>query len=178
MGSESMAVKSKGYLKSITQLLNRKYQVVFEMEKPLEYKADELLTIEVKQYRKGRSLNANAYFHVLVDKMAKVNKITATAQKNMLLSDYGALDAETFLVMKDSIDYLELDYLHLRPTTQTKLGNDNELYRYYRVIKGSHEYDTKEMSQLIDGTVSECKELGIDTMTHDELEHMKGLWNG
>jgi len=36
---------------------------------------------------------------------------------------------------------------------------------------------TKEMSELIDGTVSEARELGIDTRTPDEIERMKQLWN-
>jgi hypothetical protein len=36
--------------------------------------------------------------------------------------------------------------------------------------------NSKEMSELIDGTVSEAKELGIDTRTPDEIERMKALW--
>ena len=37
-------------------------------------------------------------------------------------------------------------------------------------MRGSHTYDSKEMSRLIDGTVSEAKELGIETMPLDELK--------
>jgi hypothetical protein len=37
-------------------------------------------------------------------------------------------------------------------------------------------YDTKEMSVLIDGIVSEAKELGIETLTPDELERIKSAW--
>lgn len=33
------------------------------------------------------------------------------------------------------------------------------------VMRGSHTYDTDEMAKLIDGTVYEAKELGIETMT-------------
>lgn len=41
---------------------------------------------------------------------------------------------------------------------------------------GSHTYDTKEMSRLIDGIVSEAKELGIDTRTPEELSLMLEEW--
>ena len=37
-------------------------------------------------------------------------------------------------------------------------------------------YDTKEMSVLIDGTVADAKELGIDTITPAELQEMKERW--
>lgn len=42
---------------------------------------------------------------------------------------------------------------------------------FYR-IKGSSQYNTREMSRLIDGLVSECKECGIETLTPEELERM------
>lgn len=43
-------------------------------------------------------------------------------------------------------------------------------------MRGSHTYNTAEMSKLIDGTVSEAKELGIETMTPDQIEEMKQKW--
>ena len=48
---------------------------------------------------------------------------------------------------------------------------------HYKIYKGSSEYDTKEMSILIDGVVSECEALGISTMTPNELEVLKNNWN-
>jgi hypothetical protein len=44
------------------------------------------------------------------------------------------------------------------------------------VMRGSHTYDTREMSRLIDGTVEEAKELGIETLTPEQLERMKASW--
>jgi hypothetical protein len=43
-------------------------------------------------------------------------------------------------------------------------------------MRGSHTYDSREMSRLIDGTVSEAKELGIETLSPAELERMKQQW--
>ena len=170
--------KSKGHLKFVSTLASGKYQVLFELDKPITYKHDDLLNIEVKKYRKGRSLNANAYFHVLNDKLSEVLTNTRNAQKNILMGRYGAIDKELGAILQlDEIDYLELENLHLRPTDITKTFESGKLYRAYQVLKPTHLYDSKEMARLIDGTVSECKEVGIDTMTTRELEEMKDRWN-
>lgn len=41
---------------------------------------------------------------------------------------------------------------------------------------GSSTYDTKQMSVLIDGVVSECQELGIETLPPDEIQDLKNRW--
>ena len=46
-------------------------------------------------------------------------------------------------------------------------------YHHYALIKKSRDYDSKEMSVLIDGTVSEAQEMGIETLPPAELEAMK-----
>ena len=46
-----------------------------------------------------------------------------------------------------------------------------------QVYYGSSTFNTKEMSVFIDGIVSECKELGIETLTSEELERMKAAWS-
>ena len=40
-----------------------------------------------------------------------------------------------------------------------------------------HTLDTKEMSRLIDGVVSEAKALKIETMTFEQIAEMKSLWS-
>ena len=57
---------------------------------------------------------------------------------------------------------------------QSYLNGKN--FTHYRIFKGSSEYDTKEMSLLIDGIVQEAKNLGIETMTPAEVERLKGMW--
>jgi hypothetical protein len=49
-------------------------------------------------------------------------------------------------------------------------------FTHIKVYMGSSEMDTREMSILIDGIVSECKELNINTMTPNELEQLKEQW--
>mgnify|MGYP000276651941 CR=1 FL=1 len=67
---------------------------------------------------------------------------------------------------------LEAETFHIRPTSQVKQGKDGKAYRTYTVLAGSSTYDTKEMSELINGLVAECKEQGIETLPPEELARM------
>ncbi len=55
----------------------------------------------------------------------------------------------------------------------TGTANGKE-FTHYRIYRGSHTYDTKEMSIFISGIVEECKEQGIDTDT-PELKLLLGV---
>lgn len=161
-------------------IATHQWLVTFEIEGPpaiWDKTKDKELNIEIKQFREGRSLNANAYFHVLVDKIAKKLTISAIEAKNEMLARYGQLDKDVgHIILDDEIDWKKVESLHLRPTTHTKLMDNNKYYRVYLIIRGSHTYDTAEMSELIDGTVEEAKMLGIETLTPAELERMKAAW--
>jgi hypothetical protein len=51
-----------------------------------------------------------------------------------------------------------------------------EKAQYYRVFVGSSDYDSQEMSILIDGIISEAKQLGIQTETPNQIADMKSRW--
>ena len=52
------------------------------------------------------------------------------------------------------------DY-HLQPTSQIREGNDGITYRTYKLLRGSHTYDSAEMARIIDGLITSCKEVGM-----------------
>ena len=138
---------------------------------------DEVLDVEIKKHREKRSLNANAYFHVLCGKIAEVQKLSHTMVHNQMIADYGQMDEDIKNIIMDAeIPWEKVQTIHLRPTTATRMMDNGKLYRVYIVMRGSHTYDTKEMSRLIDGTVQEAKQLGIETLTPAELERMMRAW--
>lgn len=147
-----------------------------------ELKDAELLDIRIKKYRRRRSLDANAYFHVLVDKLADKLGISKPRCKNLMIGRYGQpffVDkAETAeAVIKTNIpvsQMMENESVHCMPCG-SKTEDGKEL-TFYKIFRGSSSYDTKEMSILIDGTVNECKEQGIETLPPEELERMLSKW--
>ncbi len=138
------------------------------------------LSIEVKEFRQKRSLNANAYFHVLAGRLADVLGTSKPYMKNLLLQRYGQLaienDSLVPLIIRDDIDMMEREEIHVRPTDKVRRMDDNKPYRVYLLLRGSHTYNTQEMSRLIDGTIQDAKEQGIETATPDELRRMKEQW--
>ena len=138
------------------------------------------ITVTLKPYKKKRSLDANSYFHVLVGKIADATGNSKPAIKNQLLSRYGQYDMDEdgiiHFIIRDDKDVSDREDIHLQPTSATRVLDDGKLYRVYRVIRGSHTYDSYEMAKLIDGTVSEAKELGIETMTPNQIQEMKERW--
>ena len=158
----------------------RKYLITFEVDdvpQLFDRTKDKELNIEIKEHREKRSLNANASCQVVVDKIAEIQGVSHSEIHNHLISEYGFMDEDIKnIILDDNIPWQKLDNIHLRPTAITKVLDNGRLYRVYYVMRGSHTYDTKEMSRLIDGTVSEAKELGIETMTPNEIERMKQQW--
>ena len=134
------------------------------------------LDITAKRHREKRSLNANAYFHVLTGKIAEANGTTLTHEKNAFIREYGQYEyidgmIPTVTVKAEYEDrMLDMESVHLktieRPGEVVKMA----------FLRGSHTYDTKEMSRLIDGVVEAAKELGIETLTPEQLERMKAAW--
>ena len=64
---------------------------------------------------------------------------------------------------------MERDDVHFKPTTVICFGK-----RRYQMYKGSSHMDSAEFSRLVDGLVSECKQVGIETLSPEEIERLQG----
>lgn len=169
----------RGTLKDITRSFEGKPRVTFEVDAVDEVRGLEgELEITVKRYRVKRSLNANAYFHVLVGKIADVLGISKPRAKNILLGRYGQreiLDDKPLIIsVVSEADLYEREDIHCIPVGHGHV--EGREFTHWAVVRPSHTYDTAEMSRLIDGTVSEAKELEIETLTPNEIERMKNAW--
>ena len=142
---------------------------------------ERMYTCEVKEYRQKRSLDANAYFHVLCGKIAEVLEISKPRCKNILIGRYGQpelLENGAPAVLKSNIPIsfmLEQETLHCMPCGE-KEENGVEL-TFYRVYRGSHTYDTKEMSQLIDWLIDEAKNVGVDVISDADRALLLEDWH-
>lgn len=144
----------------------------------------EKLAIKAVKHRAKRSLDANAYYWQLIAKVADILHISSARAHNTMLRKYGQIEVidgqAIYLVLPDTDEASsfadEADTYHIRPTSQVKAGADGKSYRTYMMLRGSSDYDSKEMSTLINGLVDEAKELGIETMTPDEIARMVELW--
>ena len=132
---------------------------------------DKPVRVDCKEWKNRRSLDANAYFHVLCNQIAAAMKIGNDECKRQLVLDYGTLDRDkdgkiAGAKLPASVDILRY-YSYAKPYS-TEIINGRE-YIAYLFYKPTHELDTREMARLIDGAVNEAKQLGIETLPPHEL---------
>ena len=133
---------------------------------------DKLLSVEIKQYREPRSLNANAYFWVLAAKLAAHLGTTKDEIYLEMLDRYGVF---THIIVKpEVVERVKAEWRTTRELGEATVNGKTGIQ--LMCFFGSSTYNTKEMSVLIDGVVSECKELGIETIPSDQLENLKKSW--
>ena len=135
---------------------------------------------DVKEHREKRSLDSNAYFHVLCDKLRKKLGMSMARCKIHLIADYGQIEylneGEPLIYKTNAPEdrMMELETLHTKCIHVKE--EKGKLVYYYRVYRGSHTYNSAEMSALIKGTIEECKAQDIETCTPDELAKMAAMW--
>lgn len=170
-----------GRIVECSRSLTGNLRVTFEVDSLDELRGmeDKEITLEAKISRNKRSLNANAYFHVLVGKIAEKLTISKAKAKNILLGKYGQRemvdDGPLIISILENVDMYEREDIHCIPVGHGVVNGRD--FTHWAIVRPSHEYDTKEMAALIDGTIEDAKELGIETITPAELERMKAAWN-
>lgn len=138
--------------------------LIFRLDK------DTVYDVKIDKHREKRSLNANAYLWKLVTEIGNMlNKSKEEVYLQMLI-DYGQSEMVSILSEIDVKGYFK--YYKLAGTS---ILNDKE-FNHYKIYKGSSEYDTKEMSILLNGVVQEAKNLGIKTKDDIELERLIKEW--
>ena len=138
----------------------------------------EKLSIEIKQYRARRSLDANAYCWVLIDKIAENQGISKEEVYRECIKNIGG-NSEIVCVKNEAVDRLCEGWRRngigwQTDTFPSKIVGCTNVILYY----GSSVYDTKQMSLLLENLIQDCKALGIQTETPEAIAKMKSLWEG
>lgn len=137
------------------------------------------LDLSLKEFKPKRSLNANAYMWALIGKIAEAMRISQDEVYHKMLCDYGTYEKEDgvtqILSIRADAKLTGWLWIHTKPIKTVDL--EGKRFTHYALIKGSSDYNTKEMSFLLDGVIYEAKELGIEVMTPEELERLNGYDN-
>lgn len=135
------------------------------------------LSLEVKKYRKSRSLDANAYMWVLCDKIAQKVNATKESVYREIIKRVGVFSVIAAQEDKSEAVINGWEGRGIGWVAEVmdgcKIDGCARIMLYY----GSSTYNTEEFSRLLDEIISEAKELGIDTATPDEIALMKVRWD-
>ena len=117
------------------------------------------VTVEIKEYKKPRTNQQNALMWEMIDKLAKEHRTTSEEIYDKALKDYGVISKEPAGILKNGEHHdrmlKQFEHYVIREGQNPNLD-------YVYMVFGSSTYDTKEMTVLIDGIISDCKEAGID----------------
>lgn len=142
-----------------------------------ELRDQEVLSMKFgKGKKKKRSLDANAYFHVLVNKIArKVGSSDDEVKKN-LVCNYGeyARDDDGNLIGATIPNGMSLDAFYPYTRNYKTILVGNKLCDCYLFYKRTRDMNSKEFSKLLEGTISEAKNLGIETLSKEEVASLMG----
>ena len=157
----------------ITLLLNER-----DCLNSIENLKDDKLTIDIKKWRKKRSLDANSYCWVLCDRIAKELSKESIVTKEQIykdaISQVGTF--EPMIIEEKAYDNFkriwEKQGLGFIVQEVTRKDKCIKVHCYY----GSSTYDTKEMSLLIEIIVDLAKSLDIETKPKEEIESLLRSW--
>lgn len=141
------------------------------------------IDITFRRHKDKRSLDANAYYWVLLTKLARVHGWSNDEAHNRMLRRYGQLerlDGQLIAIPLPDTEKTEADVLckveyHLKPTPKVTMMK-GELYRVYIMLRGSSTYNTEEMARLISGLIQDCRDSDIpesEIMTPFEKQKLK-----
>lgn len=131
-----------------------------------------LYDAELKKHYEKRSLNANAYAWQLITQIGNALRMDKEAVYLDMLKRYG--QGGSVSVRERFSDSFKRSYKYNESLGKSELNG--QMWEHFRFWIGSSNYNTQEMSILIDGIVEEAKNLDIETLTPDELERMKVEW--
>ena len=127
---------------------------------------------EIKKHREKRSIDSNAYAWLLINEIGNVLRSSKDEVYLTMLKRYG----QSFVVsvIEEAAETAERTFPYCERSGEGTVNGKK--FVHFKVFRGSSTYDGREMSILIDGIISEAKELGIETATPAELERMRNEW--
>ena len=138
---------------------------------------NETYDCSIKLHRDRRSLDANAYAWVLMDKLAEALNTTKEELYIQKVREIGPY--KDFTLTEDEAKTFRVAWERLGtgwPTEQVDYTKDGERV-VIRAYYGSSQYNTKQMSRLIDSIVEDCKSVGVETLPADKLDAIKEDWH-
>ena len=131
---------------------------------------------EVKEYKEKRSLDANAYAWVLLEKLQDRLHIPKEDIYRDLIRNIGSYEVvpiknEALSKFKQAWSKNGLGWI--TDTTKSKLEGYTNVIAYY----GSSIYNTKEMSGFIELIIQECEQLHIETRSKEEIDSLLESWD-
>jgi hypothetical protein len=133
--------------------------------------------LTVREHKKKRSLDANAYCWVLINKIADALRITPVEiYRQAILNVAG--NYEVIPIKEEAADHFKQVWeaqglgWPCVDMGKSKIAGYRNLRAYY----GSSTYSTTQMAQLIENLLQDCRALDIEVKSEEEIASLMGAW--
>ena len=170
-----------GKLKDLLRLSGGEWLVSFTTRDDPGQMFDDLkdvaVKVEVKKASKHRSLSANNYAWVLIDKIAEVTGKTVTEVYQNAIREIGGV-SEYYGIKEAAYEsFCEIwTKDHLGRQVEIIPGSAKPGWINVRAWKGSSDFDSAQMARFIDSLIQDAESLGIPTVPDKEVERMVSQW--
>lgn len=143
-----------------------------------ELSSAEKLTLKIGKFKKKRSLDANAYCWTLIGKIAEKTNVPKDEVYREAIRGIGG-NYDIVCIKEEAAPSLISAWTRNGIGWQaeimlSKLDGCTNVMLYY----GSSTYDTEQMSRLIENVLQDCKALGIETKSQEEIDSLLNSWGG
>lgn len=170
-------MKFKGKLVGVSRdFITKKLNITFETAEDVLTEIDNIkdleLSIEAKKYRKHRSLDANGLLWSCLGEIAVVLGTDKWSVYLKMLKRYGKY---TYILAKpNAVEAMKQQWRESEVIGEIEVNGQKSVQML--VYFGSSTYDTKEFSVLLDGVVSEMRELGLQPPPSKEMRLILEKW--
>ena len=139
----------------------------------LRYKKDRVYDLAIKEHRKKRSLDANAYAWVLINKIADAMRLPPVVVYKQAIQNIPGnneimpIKEEAFGKFKEIWEKQGLGWPCVN-LGKSKIPGYVNVQAYY----GSSTYDCRQFSMLLDGLTQDCLALGIEVKSEEEVQSL------
>ena len=168
-------MKAKWHGRPYHDVTTGKWLLTFEtVELPdiFDKTRDKDLNLEIKQHRNHRSKDANALLWECIGRLAMALRADKWDIYLLMLKRYGQY---TYIVVPpNAVDMVARQWRECEVIGDINInGRDGvQMLCYY----GSSTYDTKQFSILLDGVISEMKEIGLTAPTSEDMRRSIEEW--
>lgn len=138
---------------------------------------DKKYDLTVKQHREHRSLDANAYAWVLIDKLSEVLQKPKSEIYRQAIREIGGV-SEKICLPSPAAKRLARSWDDGKHLGRQAVIEESvfEGCSTLTLFFGSSEYDTAQMSALIENIIQDCKAVGIETLPSEKLAILTEEW--
>ena len=126
------------------------------------YEQDKQQLFEIKKYKKQRNKDQNSKYWKLLSELSLKTKIGIEELHFDMLKNY-SIRYEALIPAEAKIRGIE--YYEKK----SKIVRDGKEFVVYHIYTPSHELNTEEFSILLNGVCEECKNVGIDVRSPEEI---------